>query len=125
MSLTLASVALAQADIAESHRRLVECFTVAAEVGFVEVTGYALGVAADLAVVTEAREDGALLIGACRENFERLGVTPHTPEASRQARVVSTLQETLDDADAAIERGMSLGVDAAVALAMTLDAAEG
>jgi len=125
MSLTLASVALAQADIAESHRRLVECFTVAAEVGFVEVTGYALGVAADLAVVTEAREDGALLIGACRENFERLGVTPHTPEASRQARVVATLQERLDDADAAIERGMSLGVDAAVALAMTLDAAEG
>ena len=52
-------------------------------------------------------------------------MTPHTPEASRQARVVATLQETLDDADAAIERGMSLGVDAAVALAMTLDAAEG
>ena len=125
MSLTLASVALAQGDIAESHRRLVECFTVAAEVGFVEVTGYALGVAADLAVVAGAREDGALLIGACRENFERLGVTPHTPEASRQARVVATLRETLDDADAAIERGMSLGVDAAVALAMALDAAEG
>jgi predicted ATPase/DNA-binding SARP family transcriptional activator len=125
MSLTLASVALAQGDVAESHRRLVECFTVAAEVGFVEVTGYALGVAAELAVVTGARGDGALLIGACRETFERLGVTPHTPEASRLARVVATLQETLDDADAAIERGMSLGVDAAVALAMTLDAAEG
>ena len=125
MSLTLASVALAQGDIAESHRRLVECFTVAAEVGFVEVTGYALGVAAELAVVTGAREDGALLIGACRETFERLGVTPHTPEAARQARVVATLRETLDDADAAIERGMALGVDAAVALAMTLDAAEG
>ena len=125
MSLTLASVALAQGDIAESHRRLVECFTVAAEVGFVEVTGYALGVAADLAVVAGAREDGALLIGACRENFERLGVTPHTPEAARQARVVATLRETLDDADAAIERGMLLGVEAAVALAMALDAAEG
>ena len=51
--------------------------------------------------------------------------TPHTPEAARQARVVATLRETLDDADAAIERGMALGVEAAVALAMALDAAEG
>jgi predicted ATPase/DNA-binding SARP family transcriptional activator len=124
MSLALASIALAQGDLAESQRRLVECFTVAAEVGFVEVTGYALGVAAALAVELGAHEDGALLIGACRETLERLGVTPLAPEASRQARVVTTLRGTLDDADASIERGMSLGVDAAVALAIGLDAGE-
>jgi predicted ATPase/DNA-binding SARP family transcriptional activator len=124
MSLALASIALAQGDLAESQRRLVECFTVAAEVGFVEVTGYALGVAAALAVELGAHEDGALLIGACRETLEGLGVTPHTPEASRQARVVTTLRRTLEDADASIERGMSLGIDSAVALAIGLDTAE-
>ena len=122
MSLALASVALKQGDLAESHRRLVECFTVAAEVGFVEVTAYALGVAAAVAVETGAHEEGALLVGACRESLERLGVTPHAPEASRQADVVSALRKTLEDADAAIERGTTLATDAAVAIALALDA---
>ena len=122
MSLALASVALKQGDPAEAHRRLVECFTVAAEVGFVEVTGYALGVAAELAVRLDAADDGALLIGACRESLERLGVTPHAPEAARQASVVAALRETLDNAEAAIERGTTLAPDAAVGVALALDA---
>ena len=125
MSLALASVALKQGDLAESHRRLVECFTVAAEVGFVEVTGYALGVAAELAVELGASEDAALLLGACRESLSRLGVTPHAPEAARQASVGAALRETLADADAAIARGTTLAPEAAVAVALALDARGG
>ena len=93
MSLALASVALADGDLAESHRRLIECLTVAAEVGFVEVTAYALGLAADLAVALDELEDAAMLIGACREQLDQHGVVPHVPETARQARVVSSVEE--------------------------------
>ena len=89
MSYTLASVALASGDIAESHRRLIECLTVAAEVGFVEVTGYALGLAADIALALDDLQDAAMLIGACLERFAQLGVAPHVREGDRQARVVA------------------------------------
>ena len=125
MSFTLASVALAQGDLAESHRRLVECVTVAAEVGFVELNGYALGVAAVLAVAVGDYDTGALLLGACRDNFERLGVTPHAPEASRHKRVAAALEAALDDPNAAMQRGVSLGADAAVAIALGLVARDG
>ncbi len=52
MSFALASIALAEGDLAESQRRLIECFTVATEVGFVELTAYALGVAGELALAS-------------------------------------------------------------------------
>ena len=120
MSFTLASIALAQGDLAESHRRLVECLTVAAEVGFVEVTGYALGVAAALALELDDLGDAALLTGASRESFERIGGSPTAYEAARQAAVVASLREKLDDADAAIDRGRTIGAEAAAAVAASL-----
>ena len=120
MSFTLASIALAQGDLAESHRRLVECLTVAAEVGFVEVTGYALGVAAALALELDDLGDAALLTGASRESFDRIGGSPTAYEAARQAAVVASLREKLDDADAAIDRGRTIGAEAAAAVAASL-----
>ena len=120
MSLTLASTALAQGDLGESHRRLVECLTVAAEVGFLEVTAYALGVASALALALDAPEAGALLIGACQDCFERSGSSPNAHEASRQAAVVASLRERLAGADAAIDDGATMGVEAAVAVALDL-----
>jgi predicted ATPase/DNA-binding SARP family transcriptional activator len=120
MSLALASIALAQDDFGESHRRLVECLSAAAEVGFVEVTGYALGVAAKLALALDAPDDAALLIGACHECFARSGSSPNGYEASRQAAVVTALGQTLVDADAAIDHGREAGVEAAVAVALDL-----
>lgn len=120
MSFTLASIALAQGDLAESHRRLVECLAVAAEVGFVEVTGYALGVAAALALELDDLGDAALLTGASRESFERIGGSPTAYEAARQAAVVASLREKLDDADAAIDRGRTIGAEAAAAVAASL-----
>ena len=120
MSLTLASIALAQDDFGESYRRLVECLTVSAEVGFVEVTGYGLGVAAALALALDDQDDAALLIGACHESFERTGSSPIANEASRQAGVVASLRERLEDADAAIERGKAMGTEAATAVAFAL-----
>jgi predicted ATPase/DNA-binding SARP family transcriptional activator len=120
MSLTLASVALAQDDLGESHRRLVECLTVAAEVGFVEVTGYALGVAAALAFAVDAPDDAALLIGASRESFARTGTSPNAYEASRQEGLIASLHDRLEDADAAIERGRTMGAEAATAVAFAL-----
>ena len=59
MSFALASIALAEGDLAESQRRLIECFTVATEVGFVELTAYALGVAGDLALALDLPDDAA------------------------------------------------------------------
>jgi predicted ATPase/DNA-binding SARP family transcriptional activator len=122
MSLALASVALADGDLAESHRRLIECLTVAAEVGFVEVTAYALGLAADLAVAVDELEEAAMLIGACREQLDQHGVVPHVPETARQARVVALLEERLPDAGDAIDRGRLIRLDEAVTLALALDA---
>ena len=122
MSFTLASIALAQDELAESHRRLVECLTVAAEVGFVEVTGYALGVAAALALALDDPDDAALLIGACQESFGRMGGAPNVNEASRQAAVVASLQGKLEGADAAIDHGRTVGVEEAGAVAFDLSA---
>jgi predicted ATPase/DNA-binding SARP family transcriptional activator len=122
MSLALASIAVADGDLAESHRRLIECLTVAAEVGFVELTAYALGLAAELATALDELEVAAMLIGASRERFGQLGVTPHVPEAERQARVAASLEELLPGADDAMTRGRALRHDEAVALALGLDA---
>ena len=122
MSFTLASVALADGDLAESHRRLIECLTVAGEVGFVEVTGYALGLAADLAVALDELDDAALLIGACLERFDQLGVAPHVREGDRQARVVASLEERLAGAGDAVARGRAIRLDEAVGLAHALAA---
>jgi tetratricopeptide (TPR) repeat protein len=122
MSFTLASIALADGDLAESHRRLIECFTVAAEVGFAELTGYALGLAAALAVALDELENAAMLIGACLEQFDALGVTPHVRETARQAGVLASLDERLSSAGDAIARGRALRPDEAVALALALDA---
>jgi hypothetical protein len=121
MSFTLASIALADEDLPESHRRLIECLTVASEVGFPEVTGYALGLAASLALALDELEEAATLIGACQERFRQLGVTPNVHEAARQAAVLATLRERLDDADAAIGGGRELRVESAVAVAIALD----
>jgi predicted ATPase/DNA-binding SARP family transcriptional activator len=120
MSFTLASVALAQGDLDESHRRLVECLTVAAEVGFVELTGYGLGAAAALALELGELDEAAFLIGACLESFERAGVTPHAHEASRQARVVESLRGALAEPDDAIAAGREAATDAALAAALAL-----
>ncbi len=122
MSFTLASVALADGDLAESHRRLIECLTVAGEVGFVEVTGYALGLAADLAVALDELDDAAMLIGACLERFDQLGVAPHVREGDRQARVVASLGERLAGAGDSVARGRALRLDEAVGLALALAA---
>ena len=122
MSFTLASIALAGGDLAEAHRRLIECVTVAAEVGFVELTGYAFGLASELALRLDALEDAALLIGACRAGFAQVGGEPNVYEAERQARVAGALEERLVDAAAAIDRGGELRPDEAVALALALDA---
>jgi tetratricopeptide (TPR) repeat protein len=120
MSYTLASIALASGDVAEAHRRLIECLTVAAEVGFVEVTGYSLGLAADIALALDDLEDAAMLIGACLERFAQLGVAPHVREGDRQARVVASLEELVPEAAALMTRGRALRLDEAVALAVAI-----
>jgi predicted ATPase/DNA-binding SARP family transcriptional activator len=122
MSLALASIALAQDDLGESYRRLVECLSVAAEVGFLEVNGYALGVAAELALALGAPNEAAALIGACQQTLAQIGVIPQVYEAARHDRVVAALREQLPEASSAIDRGRELGMDAAVALAVGLGA---
>jgi len=122
MSFALASIAFAQGDLAESHRRLIECLTVSGEVGFVELTGYALGLAADLAVALGLPEDAAVLLGASQESFSRSGGTPQVHEAERHARVAAAVEEGLDDADEALARGHGLRQEQAVGLAIALDA---
>jgi hypothetical protein len=62
-----------------------------------------------------------MLIGACLEQFDTLGVTPHVRETARQATVVASLEERLRAAGDAISRGRALRVDEAVALALGLD----
>jgi predicted ATPase/DNA-binding SARP family transcriptional activator len=124
MSFTLASVAIADGDLPEAHRRLIECLTIAAEVGFVELTGYALGLASELALRLDALQEAALLIGACRARFAQVGSEPHVNEAERQARVTAVLEDRLGDAAATMDRGGGLRPDEAVALALGLDARE-
>jgi tetratricopeptide (TPR) repeat protein len=121
MSFALASMAAAQGDPAEAHRRLIECLTVAGEVGFVELTAYALGVAAELALVVGKPETAALLVAASREGFSRVGGTPQVHEAERHERVLASFAGRVD-IEPALERGRALRQDEAVALVMSLDA---
>jgi hypothetical protein len=93
MSFALASMATAQGDLAEAHRRLIECLTVAAEVGFLELIAYALGVAAELALAAGEPETAAVLVAASREGFSRVGSTPQVHEAERHERVLASLAE--------------------------------
>ena len=123
MSFALASIAMEERDLPESHRRLIECFTVAAEVGFAELTAYALGVAADVAVAVDAVEEAAVLLEASRESFRRIGGAPQAHEAERHARLAAGLTDRLEDAEEAFARGRALRVEEAVALAFGLDTA--
>jgi hypothetical protein len=125
MSFTLASIALLEGDLAESHRRLIECLSVSAEIGFVELTGYAFGLAAELALRLDALEEAALLIGACRARFAQVGGEPNVREAEREARVTAALEAKLDGAAAVFDRGAALRPDEALALALGLDARSG
>ena len=73
MSFALASIALAQGDLAESQRRLIECFTVADGGRVPRAHGYALGVAGELALAIELPEDAAAAGRSCRENSSGSG----------------------------------------------------
>ncbi len=125
MSFALASMAMSTGDLAEAHRRLIECLTVAGEVGFVELTSYALGVASELALELGLPEEAALLLGAAREGFTRIGSAPQVHESARHERVQAALGRRLDDVDAVLARGAELRLEAAVALALGLDARGG
>jgi tetratricopeptide (TPR) repeat protein len=122
-SFTLTSIALAAGDLGEAHRRLVDCLVVAEEVGYFEVTAYALGLAGALAVALGSNEEAALLIGASSELFRQLAVTPQAVEAARREKVVEVLAERLDDAPSRIERGTELDKDAAIEVATGLGTA--
>jgi len=124
MSFALASMAVAQNDLAEAHRRLIECFTVAAEVGFVELTAYALGVAAEIALLIGEVEQAAALLGASWEGFDQIGSTPQAHEKERHERVKEALSGRLADVDPAIDRGRAMRIEEAVAVAVALDTRE-
>ena len=111
-------------DLAEAHRRLIECFTVASEIGFVELTGYCLGVAADIALAIDEPDEAGVLLGATNEAFDRIGATPQAHETARHDRVLAALDGRLGDLDGVLERGRALRPEAAVALALGLDARE-
>ena len=110
----LACFELRAQELGEAQRWIVECLDVAEEVGYAEVTAYALGVAAAVAVAARAFEDGALLLGASQELFSRLGASPQASEGARMAEVAETLNAELDDPDSVIGRGSEIGVPAAV-----------
>ena len=124
MSFALASMALGAGDLAEAHRRLIECFTVASEIGFVELTGYCLGVAADIALAIDEPDEAGVLLGATNEAFDRIGATPQAHETARHDRVLAALDGRLGDLDGVLEQGRALRPEAAVALALGLDARE-
>ena len=94
----------------------------AEEVGYHELPAYALGLAAALALALESFEDAALLIGASRESFHQLAVTPQAIEAARHARIVEALDE-IDDVQSLIDRGSALDREAAAGIATGLGAA--
>jgi predicted ATPase/DNA-binding SARP family transcriptional activator len=124
MSFALASMAVGQQDLAEAHRRLIECFTVAAEVGFVELTAYALGVASEIALLIGGAEQAAMLLGASWEGFDRIGGTPQAHEKERHERVRTALSEGSVDLERLLERGRAMRVEEAVTLAVALDTRE-
>ena len=105
----------------QAHRRLIECFTVASEVGFAELTAYALGVAADLALSLDDPDTAATLLEAAREHFGRIGGAPQAHEVERHERVAARVDELLDDPEQAFARGRDLRPDEAVAIAFALD----
>ena len=119
-SFTLTSVALAAGELEEACSRLVDCLAVAEEIGFRELTAYALGLAAAIAVALGSNREGALLIGASTEALRQLAVIPQAAEAVRHAKVHEALDRELEDAPALIEEGSKLDLESALALARSL-----
>ena len=118
---TLASIALAQGDLEEAYGRLVDCLAAAEEVGFHELSAYALGLAAALALALDDPDTAATLLEAARERFGRIGGAPQAHEVERHARVAARVDELLEDPEPAFARGRDLRPDEAVAIAFALD----
>jgi hypothetical protein len=128
-SFALTSMAGGRNDLAEARRRLLECFWVAAEVGFVDPNAYARAVASEIALAIGASEQAATLLGASQEGFDRIGGTPWAHDKGTTRAHAHGAAGTLGrpgrrPRHRALDRGRALRVDEAVALAAALDTRE-
>jgi predicted ATPase/DNA-binding SARP family transcriptional activator len=115
-SLNLATFDLARDDIASAAQHALTAVDKALRLAYREVIAYALGIAAQVALVTGRAEDAGALGGAFLELFAAIGAEPQRAEAQRHAAMLEGVAR-VTDVDAAVERGRALTFDEAAQLA--------
>jgi hypothetical protein len=115
-SLNLATFDLARDDIASAAEHALTAVDKALRLAYREVIAYALGIAAQVALVTGRAEDAGALGGAFLELFAAIGAEPQRAEAQRHAAMLEGVAR-VTDVDAAVERGRALTFDEAAELA--------
>jgi len=115
-SLNLATIHLDRGDLPSAAGRVGVSLDKSLRLTYREVTAYAFGVAAEIAVRERRAEVAAVLCGAFLELFRTIGTDPQPEEAERHARTLAVAAEQID-VDGAVERGKRLTADDAAALA--------
>jgi predicted ATPase/DNA-binding SARP family transcriptional activator len=115
-SLNLATYDLARGDVAAAAEHALTAIERAIRLAYREVTAYALGIAARVALETGRAVDAGVLGGAFLELFAAIGTEPQRAEAQRHEATLEGVAR-VTDVDAAVARGRSLTVDEATDLA--------
>jgi tetratricopeptide (TPR) repeat protein len=115
-SLNLATYDLARGDVAAAAENALAAIERATRLAYREVTAYALGIAARVALETGRAEEAGTLGGAFLELFAAIGTEPQRAEAQRHAATLEAVAR-VTDVDAAVARGRSLTTEEATDLA--------
>jgi predicted ATPase/DNA-binding SARP family transcriptional activator len=115
-SLNIAEIELDDGQLAATARGLTDALDGALRLGHREITAYALGLTARLALAIGRVEDAGTLSGAFLEQFRAMGTTPQPENAQRNEELRSAVAPLID-LDAALERGASLTADETTSLA--------
>ena len=121
-SLNIGEIEFDSGRLDAAARSLEVALDGAIRLGHREITAYAIGVTARLALAIGRLEDAGTLSGAFLEQFRAMGTTPQPENALRNEELGATLAPSID-LETALERGTSLTADEATSLARAVLAA--
>jgi predicted ATPase/DNA-binding SARP family transcriptional activator len=116
-SFNLASLEVRAGDVEDAAAHLARSLTASLSLGYVEVTAYGLGIAAELAAAGGRHKDAGVLLGSFLEVFREVGTRPQAAEAERHERVVAAVQAEVDLEPILVE-GHARTLESAVELAL-------
>ena len=114
LNLATLEVERGRLDVAAEHAAVA--LDKALRLSYHEVTAYALGIVAAIALESDRPQEAGVLSGAFVELFRTIGTEPQREEAERHEATMEGARRLID-VDAAVERGKALTLDEAAALA--------